>query len=134
MRRLVVCCSLVIAVPLIAQGNGRWREIGKTVAGNTVFIDPASVRRSDGIVTATVRSTYAAPSQTPKGPITASRAVAMFNCTAKTVAVKETIIYHDERRGTIYEKRTPANPGFGPAFRSNFSGIALEYLCATPPR
>ena len=134
MRRLVVCCSLVIAVPLIAQGNGRWREIGKTAAGNTVFIDPVSVRRADGIVTATVRSTYAAPAQTPKGPITASRAVAMFNCTAKTVAVKETIIYHDERRGTIYEKRTPANPGFGPAFRSNFSGIALEYLCATPPR
>lgn len=134
MRRLIPLLLLAPAFALLAQPAGRWREIGKTAAGNTVYIDPASVRRADGIVTATVRSTYAAPSQTPKGPITASRAVAMFNCADKTVAVKETIIYHDERRGTIYEKRTPAAPGFGPAFRSNFSGVALDYLCATPPR
>ena len=134
MRRLVIVLSCCVALPLAAQGNSRWREIGKTASGNTVYIDPTTVRRADGIVTATVRSTYATPSQTPRGPITASRAVAMFDCAAKTVAVKETIIYHDERRGTIYEKRTPANPGFGPAFRSNFSGIAMDYLCAAPPR
>lgn len=110
----------------------RWREIGKTVTGNTVYIDPASVSKKDSIITATVRVVFKEPTPTPKGPITGSRAVAMFICSSRKVAVKENIIWHDERRGLIYEKRTPRQPGFGPVFTSNFSGVALEYLCASP--
>lgn len=98
-----------------------------------MFIDPRSVSRdSAGIVTATVRTVYAEPVATPQGAITGSRATAMFNCTAKTVAVKESIIWHDERAGTIYRRSAPARPGFGPALTSTFAHVALEHLCATP--
>ena len=70
-----------------AQGS-RWREIGKTSVGNPVFVDPKSVKKgADGIVTATVRVVFAKPVATPKGPITASRTVAMFDCAKKVVAV-----------------------------------------------
>ena len=125
---LLLLCSLI---PAAAQAQ-RWKEIGKTSTGNLVYVDPASVTKKDSIITATVRVVYAKPTETPKGPINGSRATAMFNCARRTVAVKETIIWHDEKKGTIYEKRTPAKPGYGPVFKSNFSGVAMEYLCAPP--
>lgn len=129
--RLRLFALLVTLTPLVA-GAQRWKPIGKTVTGNEVFIDPSSISKKDSIITATVRVVFKEPTPTPKGPITGSRAIAMFNCARKTVAVKENIIWHDERKGTIYEKRTPRQPGFGPVFTSNFSGVALTYLC-TPP-
>ena len=76
------------APPNVAQA--RWQEIGKTSVGNPVYVDPKSVKKgADGIVTATVRVTFVKPVTTPKGPITASRTVAMFDCSKKVVAVKE---------------------------------------------
>ncbi len=128
---LGLLASLVALSPLVAQAQ-RWRPIGTTVTGNQVFIDPSSISRKDSIITATVRVVFKEATPTPKGPITGSRAVAMFNCARKQVAVKENIIWHDEKKGTIYEKRTPKQPGFGPVFTSNFSGVALTYLCAPP--
>ena len=140
--RLIVLVLLVAAapsavpfavpssVPLAAQqGASRWKEIGRTSTGNTVYVDPRSISKKDSIITATVRVVFAKPSETPQGPITGSRAVAMFNCARGTVAVKENIIWHDERKGKIYVKNVPKIPGFGPVFTSNFSGVALTYLC-----
>lgn len=125
---LRVLLLVVVLAPFAAQAQ-RWKPIGQTVTGSSVFIDPSSISTKDSIITATVRVVFKEATPTPRGPITGSRAVAMFNCARKTVAVKENIIWHDERLGTIYEKRTPKQPGFGPVFSSNFSGVALTYLC-----
>jgi len=114
-----------------AQAAPRWQEIGKTSTGNTVYLDPQSVSRdTTGIITATVRVVYATPIDTPQGPINGSRATAMFDCPGKKVAVKESIIWHDEQRGTIYRRSAPTRPGFGPALTSTFAFVALEHLCA----
>jgi hypothetical protein len=130
--RLLSVLLLLTATPLVT-GAQQWQDIGKTSTGNAVFLDPRSVSRdSAGIITATVRVTYAEPVSTPQGPITGSRAVAMFNCATKQVAVKESIIWHDEREGTIYRRSAPRLPGFGPALTSTFAFVALEHLCATP--
>lgn len=131
MRALLVLFALCLAAPVATAQSPRWREIGKTSTGNDVFVDPASVSKgTDGIITATVRVVYAEPVDTPQGPITGSRAVAMFDCAGKKVAVKESIIWHDERRGTIYRQSKPAKPGFGPALTSTFAHVAMEHLCA----
>lgn len=129
-------CALLVALTvmspgsLTAQGTPRWQEAGKTSTGNPVFVDTRSVRTdSAGIITATVRVTYTEPVATPQGPITGTRAVAMFDCAKKLVAVKESIIWHDEAKGTIYRKSAPKQPGFGPALRSTFAAVAMEYLC-----
>jgi hypothetical protein len=125
-----VILVVFVATSAVAQGS-RWRQIGTTSTGNPVFLDPRSVSTDTaGIITATLRSTYVKPVTTPKGPITATKATAMFDCTKRRVAVKETIIYHDEAAGRIYERRAPKIPGFGPVFTSNFSGVALDHLCA----
>lgn len=121
----------VAGARLGAQAAPRWQEIGTTSTGNPVYVDPRSISRdSAGIITATVRTVYAEPVSTPQGPITGSRAVAMFDCANKRVAVKESIIWHDERRGTIYRESRPRQPGFGPALTSTFAHVALEHLCA----
>lgn len=127
---LVLAAAALGAAGGAPQGAVRWQEIGRTSTGNAVFIDPKSVRTTDSIITATVRVVYTEPVKTPQGPITGSRSVAMFNCATKTVAVKENIIWHDERKGTVYRKSAPAKPGFGPALKSTFAHVALEHLCA----
>lgn len=131
MLRTAVVVSVLALCALPAEASAqRWQEIGKTSTGNAVFVDPASVRRdSTGIITATVRVVYATPVDTPQGPITGSRSIAMFDCAGKKVAVKENIIWHDERRGTMYRQSRPARPGFGPALTSTFAHVALEHLC-----
>jgi hypothetical protein len=79
----------LVATPPDAN-QAKWKEIGKTSVGNPVYVDPKSVKKAaDGIVTATLRAVFVKPIATPKGPITASRTVAMFDCAKKTVAVKE---------------------------------------------
>lgn len=139
LRSLVPLLIVIAAAPLTAQSAAprapRWQEIGKTSTGNTVYLDARSVSRdSAGIITATVRVVYKDSVATPQGAIRGSRATAMFDCAKKLVAVKENIIYHDEARGTVYRRSAPARPGFGPVFTSNFSGVALQHLCAPPTR
>jgi hypothetical protein len=119
--------------PATRQASSRWKEIGKTTSGNLVYVDSRTITTKDGIITATVRVTYAEAVSTPKGPITGSRAVAMFDCAKQTIAVKENIIWHDERAGTMYSKSTPKVPGFGPAFPGTFAQVVMDHLCAGKP-
>ena len=131
MARLLVIALLSLASP--APPNvvqAKWQEIGKTSVGNPVFVDPKSVTKGkDGIVTATVRTTFVKAVATPKGPITASRTVAMFDCARKVVAVKENTYYHDEKANRVYEHRAVGIPGYGPAIKGTLPDVAMGYLC-----
>jgi hypothetical protein len=120
---------ILVIVATLPPFQGRWREIGKTSTGNSVFLDPKSVKSKDGIVTARVRVTFADPVKVPQGKVTSSRATAKFDCAKKMVAVLESTMYTDEKAGAVYQRSAPKIPGFSPTFTSNFSGVALAYLC-----
>ncbi len=123
--------TILLAAVLLPQG--RWQEIGRTSTGNAVFLDPRSVRKgSDGIITASIRATYAPPYETPKGQVTSSRVVAMFDCATRRVATKQSVLYHDEAKGVEYSRRVIAKPGFSPALSSTFGDVALKHLCKKP--
>lgn len=127
MFRLAPTFLLVAAV----LPQPKWQEIGKTSTGNPVFLESRSVRKSaDGIITASIRVTYAPPLDTPKGKVTSSRAVAMFDCARNQVATRESVLFLDEKRGIEYSRRTIAKPGFGPALTSTFADVALRHFCA----
>ena len=129
MKLVVLASALVLASPVLSQS--RWRDIGKTSTGNPVFLDPRSVKKgADGIVTATLRVTFVKPANTPKGPITASRTTAMFDCAKKVVAVKENTYFHDEATNRVFQKSAPAKPGYGPAIKGTLPDIAMTHLCA----
>jgi hypothetical protein len=127
--KLVFLASLTLLGANSAT-QSRWKEIGKTSTGNPVFVDPRSVKKgSDGIVTATFRVAFAKPVATPKGPITASRTTAMFDCEKKLVAVKENTFFHDESANRVFQKSAPGKPGYGPAIKGTLPDVALAYLC-----
>ncbi len=120
---------LLLAAAVLPQS--KWQEIGKTSTGNSVYLAGKSVRKApDGIVTATLRVTYDKGLETPKGKVTSSRAVAMFDCAKRTVATKESVLYLNEAKGIEYSRRVIGKPGFGPALTSTFADVALKHLCA----
>ena len=65
--------ALLLGFSLLFVTQAKWKEIGKTMVGNPVFLDPKSVKKgADGIITATLRVPFVKPVATPKGPITSS--------------------------------------------------------------
>ena len=129
--RLLVLATLFPVFSLVVQTKQtKWQEIGKTGIGNPVLVDPKSVKKdTTGIITATLRVAFTPPTNTPKGPITASRTVAMFDCAKKVVAVKENTYYHDEKSNSIYQHSAAKTPGYGPAIKGTLPDVAMAYLC-----
>ena len=133
MRNLFTACLLIAtASPLMAQG--RWKEIGKTSSGNSVYIDPRSVKTVNGIINARVRVKFDPPVQTPQGAWATSQTLGMFDCARQTIAAKQTIYYADERANKIVERKVNAKPGFGPALGGSMAKLALDYVCSSAGR
>ena len=69
---VLLAAPLVLGVcvvrPLSAQP--RWKELGRTNVGNTVYVDQKSVKRAQGVVTGTFRVAFAKPVKSPRGDIT----------------------------------------------------------------
>ncbi|MFN8571982.1 MAG: hypothetical protein U0132_08000 [Gemmatimonadaceae bacterium] len=117
---------LLVAGTLV---QGKWKEIGTTSSSNPVSIDPASIKRKDGIVTATVRVVYQKPVAIGKKQLTGSRSTAMFDCAKQSIAVKENVLYADVQKGVVYSKNVNAQPGYGPAIKGSFADVAMQYVC-----
>jgi len=119
-----------LATPRLGAAQPRWEEVGKTRSGNPVFVDRRTVKTgSDGIVSATIRVAYTTPVKTPKGNLTASRAVAMFDCAKMTFATKENATYIDEKTNNVFQRTVNKQPGFGPTIAGNFADVALQHFC-----
>ena len=134
MRNFLVIPCLLLAAGSPARAQSRWKEIGKTSSGNSVYIDPRSVKTVNGIVNARVRVKFDPPVQTPQGAWAASQTAGMFDCAKQTIAAKETIYYADERTNKIVERKVNAKPGFGPALGGSMAKLALDYVCSEASR
>ena len=113
-----------------SRAQGRWKQIGTTSSNNPVYLDPKSVSRANGIVTATVRVQFLEPVQTGQGAWTSARTVAMFDCAHKTVAVKENTYFLDEKKNRVAQHKVVGKPGFGTTIKGTLADVALLHLCA----
>jgi hypothetical protein len=129
MRILMLPPVLVAALSLTVQAQTRWKEIGKTSSGNSVFVDPRSIKTVKGIITARVRVKFDPPVQTRQGAWATSQHLAMFDCAKSTIAVKESVYYANEKTNKVVERKVNALPGYGPAIKGSLSQVALDYLC-----
>jgi hypothetical protein len=130
MRPFII--ALVLLLPGERAGaQSRWKEIGKTSSGNSVYVDPRTVKTVNGIVNARLRVRFTPPVSTPQGAWVSSQHLAMFDCAKSTVAAKETIYFADEAGKKVIERKTIAKPGFGPAIGGSMTKVALDYLCAS---
>lgn len=107
----------------------RWKDIGTTSSGNVVSVDPASIKRKAGLVSATVRVVFTTPVKAAKGTWASSRTSATFDCAKRSLAARENVYYSDARSTRVVERTVNKQPGFGPALGGSLGAIALEYLC-----
>lgn len=129
LRPAAVALALLALVARPAGAQARWREIGRTGNDNPVEVDARSVAKAGGITTATLRVRFLKPPKSPKGPITSSRTVVMFDCAARKVAVKENTYYLDERANRVYQHNVVGQPGWGPAIGGSMTAVALDHFC-----
>jgi hypothetical protein len=119
-----------LLAPSVAHLQKKWTDIGTTAAGNHVFVDPKSVKRSGNLVSATVRVVFTEPVKTAKGTWMSSRTNATFDCAAKKLAAKDNTYYGDAKETKIVEKKVNAQPGYGVALGGTMGALAMQYLCS----
>ncbi len=132
MINLVMHALTILVFPHSTAAQPRWQQIGTTGSGNAVYVDRGTVRTAkDGIISATVRAVYAKPVDIPgqKRPLTATRANAMFNCTTRTFAVKESWLLFDEKTNAAYQHKVNKIPGYGPTISGSYGDVALKHFC-----
>jgi hypothetical protein len=120
-----------LLAPSVAHLQKKWTDIGTTAAGNHVFVDPKSVKRTDNLVAATVRVVFGTPVKTAKGTWMSSRTTATFDCAARKLAAKENTYYGDAKETKVVEKKVNAQPGYGVALGGTMGAVAMQYLCTT---
>jgi hypothetical protein len=120
----------LLLAPSVAHAQKKWTDIGTTSAGNHVFVDPKSVKRTGNLVAATVRVVFTTPVQTAKGTWMSSRTMATFDCAAKKLAAKENVYYGDAKETKIVDRKVNAQPGYGVALGGTMGALAMQYLCS----
>jgi hypothetical protein len=125
---LTVIASLSLA-PGALQAQRGWVSIGKTSAGNAVFVESRSVKRTGELVAANVRVVFTEPVKGAKGTFASYRTSATFNCTKKSLAAKENVYYADAKSTRVIDRSVNKLPGFGPALGGSLGAVALDYLC-----
>ena len=124
-----VVAALLLAAPAVASAQTRWKEIGKTVSGNRVYVDPRSMHAQKDLRDATVRVVFTTPVESPQGALYTSRTRATFNCTTRRLAVKENVFYGNAKESRIIERKVNKIPGFGWVPEGSMGAVALDYLC-----
>ena len=128
MRSFVVAAALCVTVAPAALAQ-KWKEIGKTSAGNVVSVDERSVKHKGDTVSATVRVVFTEPVKASRGIWKSSRSTATFDCRKRYLAVKENVYYSDEKGTKVVERSVNKMPGYGPGLGGSLGGIAVDYLC-----
>ncbi len=128
MTRLVLLV-VSVAVPTLLAAQ-RTVPIGTTATGNPVLLEPKSVRRDGGRVTAAVRVRFAKAVRTADGEMRSSRTIATWDCATKQVAVAENWYYRDEAGTQVGSHRTVGKPGYATTICGSMTAVALAHLCA----
>ncbi len=134
--RRIVACVTVMAFTLSRSSSAEaqsLKEIGKTTTGDPVFVETKSVKKADGIITASVRAKFAKPTKAAFGDLYASRTIIMFDCAKQVVAVKENWYYLDAAGKKIGNHKVVGKPGYGTVFKGSVPDVAMKHLCAQKP-
>ena len=134
-RRIVASVTVVLYAlsPSSSAEAQSLKEIGKTTTGDPVFLETKSVRKADGIITASVRAKFAKPTKASFGDLYASRTIIMFDCAKQVVAVKENWYYLDAAGKKIGNHKVVGKPGYGTVFTGSVPDVAMKHLCAQKP-
>lgn len=128
-RASLGAAALLLVLPAAASAQARWKEIGRTASGNSVYVDPRSVHTAKGRTEATVRVVFTTPVQTPEGAWYTARTKATFDCATRKLAVKENTYYGNAKETKVVERKVNKIPGYGAVPAGSLGAVALEYFC-----
>lgn len=131
LRGATTLLALLAAGDLRAQAQ---QKIGVTSAGTPVMLETKSVKKANGIITATLRVGLQPVIKTANGDMVAMRSIAMIDCAAKTTATKERWFYYDAKGTKVARHDVPGKPGFGPAIKGSLPDVALAHFCTSPAK
>jgi hypothetical protein len=117
---------LLVAMNVEAQAT---REIGRTAAGNPVFVETRSLRREPTAVHAIVRVRFAKAVRAPGGDWWSSRTKLTLNCTNRTVAIEENWYYGEPTWTRVASHREVGQPGYGTLIGGSMTTVAYDALC-----
>ena len=107
------------------------KPIGSLAGGNPVALETRSVKRTDGEIIATLRTTFAKPAKAPGGEWFGSRTLVAVRCSAGTVAVKENRYYGDAKFTKVASEKIVKIPGYAAPVPGSVPAFALKELCPT---
>src|SRR5258708_40006908 len=125
-QRLIHILALATVMSQGSLQVQRWKGIGTTSSGNIVSVDPASVKRRGGLVSATVRVVFTTPVKAAKGTWASSKTSATFDCAKRSLAAREHVYYSDARSTRAAERTVNNKPLLGPAVARSPVVIRLE--------
>lgn len=113
------------ATPLVAQSP---TPIG-LIKGGTVLLEPKTVKRDGGIITAALRVQFHKPTKVPGGNWYSSRTLLMLDCRKQVVAVKENWYYSNAKGTTVAQHKEVGIPGYATPLPGSMPKVALDHLC-----
>jgi hypothetical protein len=131
MRSYSLCLSALALITIAGSANAQaLTKIGATSAGTPVFLEPKSVSKADGIITATLRVALEPTIKTADGEMVAMKSITMFDCAKKTSAGKERWFYFDAKYTKVARHDKPGKPGFGSPIKGSMPDVGMAHFCA----
>ena len=128
--RLCTALALFLLAAPAAAAQARWKSIGSTPAGNPVYVDTRTVKKSGHLVSADIRVVFTTPVKAGKVTWASSRTSATVDCARRSMAARENVYYSDARGTKVAERRVNKQPGFGSVIGGSLGDVALKHLCA----
>lgn len=137
-----VTLALATCVPAL-RAQSPFESLGMTIVGETpggarVYVDPRTVIRRDGRVTATVFVRFNRPVPTKDGTMRSMRAIAHFECRARRMALAEDWTFSDFDGKDLLRYERSTVQGFerryDPAVRGSLAALSLQHFCGEPRR
>jgi len=125
-----ISAAAALALIAISAGAQSLTKIGATSAGTPVMLEPKSVAKANGIITATLRVGLQPPIKTTNGDMVSMRTIMMFDCAKQTSATKERWFYFDDKFKMEARHDKPGIPGYGPALKGSVPDVGLAHFCA----
>jgi hypothetical protein len=128
MIRLTAAVLCLAITPLVG-GAQALRDIGRTAAGNPVFVEPATVRRTGDSVSAIVRVRFAKAVRARTGEWWSSRTRLTIACAPRQAKILENWYFADTTWRSVADHPTIGAPAFGTILGGSMVAVAHTALC-----
>jgi hypothetical protein len=128
-RRLATCVALAAGALSARGAQAQSRQPIGLINGGTVLLEPKSVQRDGGIITAALRVQFHKPTKVPGGNWYSSRTLLMLDCRKQIVAVKENWYYSDAKGTKVAQHKEVGIPGYATPLPGSMPKVALDHLC-----